>query len=108
MKWNLDVDTAENGIEAVEKAIKNRYQLIFMDIQMPEMDGSAATRKIREFETTNGTIRTPIIALTASALIEVKTRLIKEGMDDFVTKPFNPSELNYKVSLYLNKTEEKN
>lgn len=101
-KWNLDVDTAENGVEAFNKATQNEYRLIFMDIQMPEMDGATATRKIREYEHTHNKPKTPIIALTASALMEVKNRLIKEGMNDFVTKPFNPTELNYKVSRYIN------
>lgn len=100
-KWNLNVETAENGKIAVELVQKTDYKLILMDLQMPELDGYHATKIIRHYEITNGLNPVPIIALTASALIEVKNNIKATGMDDFITKPFNPNELNYKISKYL-------
>lgn len=100
-KWNLNVETAENGRIAVELIQTKEYKLVLMDLQMPELDGYKATNIIREYENKNSIPPVPIIALTASALIEVKNNIKATGMDDFITKPFNPSELNYKISKYL-------
>jgi len=100
-KWNLEVDTAENGKIASEMTLQKRYSLILMDLQMPEMDGEAATQTIRKSEKERGLSPVPIFALTASALIETQTRLFAAGMNDYITKPFNPNELNYKISRIL-------
>ncbi len=96
-KWNLNVDQAENGLEALEKFKQKKYALVLMDLQMPEMDGRTATMKIREFERENGMSPTPIFALTASALTDQVEELDKVGINDFITKPFNPIELNIKI-----------
>ncbi len=69
-----------------------------MDLQMPEMDGFTATRKIKEFAPD-----LPIIALTASAMLEVKDRVYEVGMTDFVPKPFVPGELYHKLTKHLNR-----
>ncbi|MDD3665132.1 MAG: response regulator [Bacteroidales bacterium] len=100
-KWDLQVDTAENGVEAYELARSNQYRMILMDIQMPEMDGYTASKAIRQYETQIGRPLTPIVALTASALLDVKEKIISSGMNDFITKPFNPKELNYKIGKIL-------
>lgn len=98
-KWGIRFDIAENGRVAVEKAQANPYDLILMDLQMPEMDGFTATLEIKKFSPD-----LPIIALTASAMLEVKDRMAEVGMSDYVPKPFVPSELYHKLTLHLKRT----
>ena len=87
---------AENGSQAVSLFNKAKYDLILMDIAMPEMDGIQATRKIRKKE--NGSLlRTPIIAVTASDPYNNKDIFYKAGIDDFVAKPINPDILAEKI-----------
>lgn len=93
-KWGMKYDTAENGKIAVEKVLNNDYQIVLMDLLMPEMDGYTATENIRKFDT-----KIPIIALTASAL-NTQDRVYEVGMNDFVTKPFNPKELFQKINKH--------
>jgi CheY-like chemotaxis protein len=66
-----------------------------MDIQMPEMDGMEATRKIREFEAANGLKSTPVVALSAHAMKGDIDKALACGMDDYITKPFKPNELYF-------------
>jgi two-component system sensor histidine kinase/response regulator len=89
-EWGLAVDVAENGAEAVAKALAPHadYALILMDIQMPELDGLEATRRIR----TAGKAL-PVIAMTAHTQSEERERCVTAGMDDFVTKPIDPTML---------------
>lgn len=93
-KWGMKYDTASNGRIAVEKLAQNEYQIVLMDLLMPEMDGYTATENIRKFDT-----KTPIIALTASVL-NTQDRVYEVGMNGFVTKPFNPKELFQKINKY--------
>ncbi len=88
------VDVAENGKQAVEKFEQSKYDLILMDILMPVMDGIEATHKIRAIEKQQATA-TPIqiIAMTASALKGERERLMAEGMDNYISKPFKPEDL---------------
>lgn len=95
-KWELRVEVAHNGKEGVEMMKENKYDLVLMDLQMPIMDGYKATRKIRTFDE-----KTPIIALTASALLKVRQDVIAAGMNDYITKPFDPNELRRKIALYI-------
>ena len=83
---------AVNGREAVRAAGEHNFDLIFMDVQMPEMDGFEATRCIRENETTIGH-RTPIIAMTAHAMTGDRERCIAAGMDDYISKPLDKGDL---------------
>jgi len=90
----INVDIANNGTEAVQMHFDNHYDLILMDIQMPEMSGLEATKKIREFEKANPDIdRVNIIALTANALENDVKLYLSEGLDSVLTKPFKPNDL---------------
>ena len=79
---------AQNGQEAVELSAAEPYDVILMDVQMPQMDGIAATKAIRAREQALGTVRKPILALTANALADDKANCLAAGMDDYLTKPF--------------------
>lgn len=87
-----ELDIAENGKIAIEKASNFQYDMILMDIQMPIMDGIEATLKIRELEQDKA-IKTKVIAVTAFALEKDKSRCLAAGMNDFLAKPFKPKEL---------------
>ncbi|MUJ19091.1 response regulator [Aliivibrio fischeri] len=93
------IDIAQNGKEAITKAINTQYDLIFMDISMPEMDGMTATKKIRSLSDAHKHM--PIIALTAHALSGDKERFIEAGMTDYLSKPFNRSNLLECLAKYL-------
>ncbi len=110
--------TAENGIEALEVLAKSKVDIIFLDIQMPKMDGLTAARYIRDCE--QGMLpkdpnlqdllqqlrerlhgaRTPIIALTAHAMHEDRQRCLAAGMDDYLTKPFQPDQIEAVLARY--------
>ncbi len=94
----LQIDTAEDGKVAVEMAAHNNYALILMDMQMPTMDGVAATRLIRASATGK---QLPIVAMTANAFSEDRQRCMDAGMDDFIPKPFVPDELFTMILKWL-------
>lgn len=94
------IDFASNGKEALEKFGTVKYDLILMDVQMPIMDGFKATQKIRELEKSTNT-HVPIIAVTANAFPEDKERCMTAGMDDYISKPFQPDELLQKIKKHL-------
>ncbi|MGH7791898.1 MAG: PAS domain S-box protein, partial [Thermodesulfobacteriota bacterium] len=81
------VDLAENGEKAIEAVINTPYDLILMDVQMPVMDGFTATREIRTLEKNRNLRRTPIIALTAHAIVGYREKCLEHDMDDYITKP---------------------
>jgi len=89
---------AENGARAVELCSQAHYDLILMDVQMPVMDGLTATREIRRSEQLDR--RTPIIALTASAITDELERCIGAGMDGLLTKPLEPMRLSETVARF--------
>lgn len=101
--WKIDYDFAANGLETVAKIQQKYYDMVFMDLHMPELDGYEATREIRQLVGTYYQT-VPILALTASALSSVGARIKEFGMDDFLLKPFDPKELYQKIAKYaLNK-----
>lgn len=105
-QWDLEVVHSENGKEALLELEKQMFDVILMDIQMPEMDGFTATSIIREMSDDKKK-NIPIMALTASAMTEVQERVFKVGMNDFVTKPFNPNELYSKLTSQISRMAKK-
>ncbi|MEM6722497.1 MAG: ATP-binding protein [Bacteroidota bacterium] len=99
-KWDIEISVANNGQEAVNIVTHQNFDLILMDLQMPVMDGFEAARTIRSFDDFDKA-STPIIALTASAITETKGNVMKSGMNDFLTKPFNPTNLFETLVKYM-------
>jgi CheY-like chemotaxis protein len=95
-KMGHRVTVAETGTQAVEAHRRRRFDLILMDVQMPEMDGLEATRRIRAREAGSGD-RVPIIAMTAQALKGDRERCLESGMDDYLAKPVRAAELRAKI-----------
>tara|TARA_Y100000589_G_scaffold155323_1_gene147885 strand:- start:12971 stop:14848 length:1878 start_codon:yes stop_codon:yes gene_type:complete len=96
--WKMNVDVAENGKIAVEKVKNNQYDIVLMDMQMPEMGGIEATQIIRNELHNN----VPIIALTANAIKGDADKCKQAGMNDYVSKPFDPSDLYNKILTLIN------
>ena len=90
-KAGHDIEVVENGALAVEAVQATSYDLVLMDVNMPEMDGITATKKIRELE--GDVSDMPIVALTANALNGDRERMLEAGMSDYVSKPIEPSRL---------------
>jgi CheY-like chemotaxis protein len=97
------IETASNGFEAIERARSNHYDLIFMDIQMPEMDGFEATREIRKLDPE--TRNTPIVAITANTQDSDRNTCIEAGMNDYIAKPFVKKQLADLLEKYFPATE---
>jgi PAS domain S-box-containing protein len=93
------VEVACNGLEALEKVEKRSFDLIFMDVQMPEMDGFQAVAEIRRREKA-GRRHTPVIAMTAHAMNGDRERCIEAGMDSYISKPYEPKDMLALVAKY--------
>jgi two-component system, sensor histidine kinase and response regulator len=102
-KAGYELEIAENGRIAVERASQGGYDAILMDCQMPEMDGFEATRRIRVIE--GGERRVPIIAMTAGAMHGDRDRCVEAGMDDYLSKPVRSSELFAALDRHLDAPE---
>lgn len=98
------VDTAESGDIAIAKAKEMSYSAIFMDMQMPQMDGMEATSRIRELSEYGDV---PIIVITANVFSEDKEKCFNAGMNDFLSKPFNPDALFETLFIWLEKNSNK-
>lgn len=98
-KQGCSVRTAGNGLEALSRYAEQPFDLIFMDVQMPEMNGFEAARTIRHLEQTSG-VRTPIIALTANAMATDRELCLDAGMDDYLSKPIEVEKLNEMIVKY--------
>jgi CheY-like chemotaxis protein len=90
-KYGHSVDVAANGLEALKAVADHAYDLVFMDVRMPEMDGLSATREIRAMKGDERMV--PIVAMTANATNEDVHECRESGMDDFVSKPINALKL---------------
>lgn len=95
-KTGVDVSIAANGAQAIETAMNEEFDLIFMDMQMPVVDGLEATRALRRKGCT-----TPIVALTANAMMQDKDACFKAGCDDYIAKPVNKLDFYYTVYKYM-------
>lgn len=94
---------AENGVEAVQKAATQNFDLILMDVQMPIMNGYDATREIRKIEQREQRRHTPIIAVTANAMQGDREKCLEAGMDDYLAKPIQVVDLQQLIQRYLSK-----
>lgn len=95
-QWNIEFDTASNGLEAVEYLRNNNCDLVLMDIQMPQMDGYTATQKIRE----ELNLTLPIIAMTAHAMAGEREKCLSLGMNEYISKPVKEDELFKLISSF--------
>lgn len=95
-QWNAVVHIADNGQVAVELCRQHTYNIILMDLQMPVMDGISAVKEIRCFDHS-----TPIIALTASASVEMQEEIRQSGFNEYISKPFTPNDLYIKMKRCL-------
>lgn len=92
-KYHHGVTVANNGLEAFEAIQQKRYDVVLMDVQMPIMGGFEATAKIREWEREQGQVRTPIIALTAHAMLGDREKCIQAQMDEYLSKPLKQNQM---------------
>jgi signal transduction histidine kinase/CheY-like chemotaxis protein len=100
-QWQIGFDLVSNGAEALDALKKKNYDLVLMDIQMPEMDGYMATEKIR----LELGLQIPVIAMTAHALAGEKEKCIAAGMNDYISKPINERHLHQMIVKYAGKTK---
>lgn len=96
------IDIAETGLMALRMFREKEYDLILMDVQMPDMDGYQATSEIRSFSEKNNRKRVPIIAITANALSGDREKCLAAGMDQYLSKPININELRNIVYTIIN------
>lgn len=99
-KWDIKLTIAENGERAVELVQYGNFDIILMDLQMPVMSGFDAAKEIRKMRDHQKS-GIPIIALTASALFDIRERVHESGMNDYVSKPFKPNELFEKIQMLI-------
>jgi CheY-like chemotaxis protein len=98
-KMGYACEVVENGADAVAGVVTGRFSMVLMDCQMPEMDGYEATRRIRELD--GQMSRIPIVAMTANAMEGDRQRCLEAGMDDYVSKPIDPTEFKKAVRKAL-------
>lgn len=103
-KWGHNADVAENGVIALEQFLREKYDVILMDMQMPEMGGIEATQRIRQLE--NGVSHVPIIAMTANAMQGDRERCLEAGMDHYLSKPIKSEVLRDLLQSYFASDEQ--
>lgn len=97
-KWNFKYESTDNGTSALEMVRKTSFDLVLLDLQMPGIDGYEVAQEIRQDDALN---RLPIIAISADNISNVYTKVVGAGMNDFVTKPFEPDELYQKILTHV-------
>lgn len=97
----FEIIEARNGLEAVDRIKSESFDIVFMDVQMPEMDGYSATQEVRRWEKENDKKHLPIIALTAHALAEDRQKSLNAGCDDHVSKPFKKNTLLKVIDRFM-------
>ncbi len=100
-KYGIEADIADNGLAALARLEEKEYDLILMDINMPELDGIETAKRIIEKEMIKGKAHTPIVALTAHALKGAEQKFLEAGMDDYISKPIDLEELKRVLYRYL-------
>jgi CheY-like chemotaxis protein/nitrogen-specific signal transduction histidine kinase/HPt (histidine-containing phosphotransfer) domain-containing protein len=100
----LEVESAENGKEALERLRQQTYSLVLMDCQMPVMDGYQASRERRRIEAEGKLPRVPIIAMTANAMVGDREKCLAAGMDDYITKPLDRAKLTALLAHWLERS----
>lgn len=100
-KWDVEVTIATHGREALDLIKEKRFQLVMMDLHMPEMDGYECTKQIRAMDDAYFK-QVPIVVFSASYTIDTKKKAMEHGMTDFMNKPFRAEELLEKISMYTN------
>jgi CheY-like chemotaxis protein len=103
-QFGYEYDAVMTGAEAVEKAKAMTYAVILLDVQMPGLSGLEVTDQIRTWEEANGRKGVPIIGMTAHALTEDKERCLAAGMNDYLSKPFDPLKLERMLLQYSKST----
>jgi len=103
-KLGCEVDIAENGQQAIEKTSRQHYDIVFMDVYMPAMDGYEATRRIRQREEATDSHQV-IIAMTANAMEGDRDRCLQAGMDDYLAKPFREADLRQTIARWVKSPE---
>lgn len=98
---NHSIKAVANGKQALDTYLEDTPDIIFMDVQMPEMDGLQATTAIRAYEAEHKTPRVPIVALTANALPEQRAKILMSGMDDYLTKPVSDHDLKHALHRWI-------
>ena len=105
-KWGIEIAVAANGLEAVKAFREREFDLILMDIQMPEMDGLEATRQIRSIQTREALHQgCEVVGLSAHAMSGDRERYMAEGMVDYLTKPIRTEELRVVLDACLEKKQ---
>ena len=103
-KLGLDVDIAADGADGVMQSARVDYDLILMDCHMPNLDGFEATRRIRSRESHSGG-RVPVVAMTASAMVEDRRRCLEAGMDDHLPKPATKAAIAEVIGRWLKRAD---
>ncbi|MBC7684048.1 MAG: response regulator [Bdellovibrionales bacterium] len=98
-KMGHRITLVDNGLDALERTMQGGYDLVLMDVQMPELDGLTATRRIRQWERVHGG-HVPIVAMTARAMQGDRERCLEAGMDDYLSKPIDSEQLRQLVSRF--------
>jgi CheY-like chemotaxis protein len=100
VKGGYEVDTAGDGEAALKMLSDNKYDIVLMDIQMPELNGYEVAKRFREMEKESGTY-TPILAMTANSLAGDREKSLSSGMDDYIAKPLNMTDIHDRIEALI-------